>query len=49
MLSDDDIAQLEAQLQRACVLKAEHKATVEQKAAEEHHLMEEKAAVEAEE
>ena len=46
MSSDDDIAQLEAQLQRAHVLKAEHKATVEPKVVEDHCPAEEKAAAE---
>ena len=44
MSSNDGITQLEAQLQRACVLKVERKATAEHKVAEEYCLAEEKAA-----
>ena len=49
MLSDDEVTQLEAQLQRAHVLKVERKAAVECKAVEEHCLAKEKVVVEAEE
>ena len=49
MLSDDEVTQLEAQLQRAHVLKMERKATAECKVVEEHCLAEEKVAAEAEE
>ena len=49
MSSDDDIAELEAWLQRAYILKVECKAAAERKAAEDCCLTEEKVAVEAEE
>ena len=49
MSSDDEVTQLEAQLQRAHILKAERKVAAEHKVVEERHLAEEKVVVEAEE
>ena len=48
MSSNDNTAQLEAQLQRACVLKVESKATAEHKVVEDCYLAEEKVAAEVE-